>query len=314
MTLLVYPRVKPLGAESSTTTNQGIRSKQRFPTEVIDYLKLEIIESKKGGNSKSGNSGGKVLDTIYLYLPEGMKESYNGKYQGLNLGAIGKAGVDIAANLAGGSGVENIGTSLSEAAKAAKPQAMYKLGSKAINELAGNVGAYNPNLDANSLAQLTQGRIFNPYEETVFQGTDYVNHSFNFNLIPKSSEDVQMIYDIINKLRLAMHPGKDKENWLTIPDRFRASIVRYKSKGDVEEISGGKAFQKNNRSTGGYMSSLFRFPHLMVMSNLTFNTGSSEALKSYFDKNDVDFGFAFYTLSLSFQETKFRTKEDFKDA
>lgn len=310
MALLVYPRVKPLGADSSTTSNQGIRKNQKFPTEVIDYLKLEVIQASKGKFKKGGARGGKSLHTIYLYLPEGMKESYSGKYQGLNLGAIGAAGVEIAGNLAAGNGVENIGSQLSDAAKAAKPQAMYKLGSKAINELAGNVGAYNPNLDANSLQQLNSGRIFNPYEETVFQGTDYVNHQFNFNMIPKSSEDVQVIYEIINKLRLAMHPGKDPNEWLTIPDRFKASIVRYKSKGEVEEIK----LKKRKGTDSGYMSALFSFPHEMVMTNLTINTGTSEGLKTYMSKDERDYGFAFYTLSLSFQETKFRTKEDFKDS
>lgn len=301
--LLVFPRVKPLG--SSGSSRRSVRDIAQYPTEVIDYLKLSIYEHQSGRGQKADYGSGKAEQILYLYLPPGLNEKYTAKYEGKNLGAVGAAVIDAAGD-ALGSGQE-IGNSIAKAADAAKPALGFKVGSEAINTLVGQVSPYGFNVDSNDLAQLTQGRVFNPYEEMLFKGVQFINHSFKFTMVPKSASDVEVIYKIINTLRASMHPSKSADNnWLDIPDKFRAEIVRYVSKDDEEELGEGKA-------AGGYMNSLLRFPNTMVLQDMSIDFGDSTAIRSQIPgAEDQDFGFAVYNMTLSFQEIKYRTREDFE--
>ena len=301
--LLVFPRVKPLG--SSGSSRRSVRDVAQYPTEVIDYLKLSIYEHEQGRGQNSSKGSGTNKGQLYLYLPPGLNEKYTAKYEGKNLGAVGAAVIDAAGD-ALGSGQE-IGNSIARAADAAKPALGFKVGATAINTLVGEVSPYGFNVDSNDLAQLTQGQVFNPYEEMLFKGVQFINHSFKFTMVPKSATDVEVIYKIINTLRASMHPTKSSDNnWLNIPDKFRAEIVRYVSKDDEEELGEGKA-------AGGYMNSLLRFPNTMVLQDMSIDFGDSTAIRSQIPgSEDADFGFAVYNMTLSFQEIKYRTREDFE--
>tara|TARA_B100000073_G_C23629429_1_gene531947 strand:+ start:56 stop:967 length:912 start_codon:yes stop_codon:yes gene_type:complete len=298
--ILVFPRMKPLGTSSSSKTS--VRGKASFPTEVVDYLKLNIYEHVKGRDKNKNKGSGRVTNTVYLYLPPGLNEKYSAKYEGKNLGKVGSDVVDAASNIRSGG---DIGDNIAAAADAAKPALAFKLGSTAINALVGEVGPYGSSLDSNDLAQLTGGQIFNPYEEMLFKGVSFISHSFKFTLMPKSAQDVQTIYEIINVLRQSMHPSKDGENWLNIPDKFSAEIVRYSSDGDDESLGEGK-------SAKGYMASLLRFPYKMVLQDMSLDFGDSTAIRTQVPGQATqDYGFAVYNMTLTFQEIKYRTREDF---
>tara|TARA_B100002019_G_scaffold217432_1_gene190134 strand:+ start:273 stop:1184 length:912 start_codon:yes stop_codon:yes gene_type:complete len=300
--MLVFPRVKPLG--SSGSSRRSVRKDATFPTEVIDYLKLSIYEHQKG-RQNSAKYGGKGKETIFLYLPPGLNEKYTAKYEGKSLGKVGAEVMDAAGSaLAGG---QDIGTHISRAADAAKPALGFKVGAEAINTLVGTVSPFGSGLDANDIAGITRGEVFNPYEEMLFKGVSFINHSFKFTMVPKSAADVEVIYKIINTLRASMHPAKAKDNnWLTIPDKFRCEIVRYSSKGDEEELGEGEA-------AGGYMNSLLRFPNTMVLQDMSVDFGDSTAIRTQIPgMESKDFGFAVYNMTLSFQEIKYRTREDFE--
>ena len=301
--LLVFPRVKPLG--SSGSSRRSVRDIAQYPTEVIDYLKLSIYEHQSGRGQNADYGSGKAEQILYLYLPPGLNEKYSAKYEGKNLGAVGANVIDAAGDALGSGG--DVGNSIAKAADAAKPALGFKVGATAINTLVGEVSPYGFNVDSNDLAQLTQGRVFNPYEEMLFKGVQFINHSFKFTMVPKSAGDVEVIYKIINTLRASMHPAKSSDNnWLSIPDKFRAEIVRYVSKDDEEELGEGKA-------AGGYMNSLLRFPNTMVLQDMSIDFGDSTAIRSQIPgSEDADFGFAVYNMTLSFQEIKYRTREDFE--
>ncbi len=157
---LVFPRVKPLGTNGSS--RKSVRDAASFPTEVIDYLKLDIYKHQKRGSKKSSQDtgGGGVKGSLYLYLPPGMNEKYSAQYEGKNLGAVGNSVVNAAANVVDSGGDlsgEAFGENLSAAAKAAKPALGFKLGASAINTLVGEVSPYGMNLDANDLSQTNTG-------------------------------------------------------------------------------------------------------------------------------------------------------------
>lgn len=299
---LVFPRVKPLGTSGSTRAS--IRDKAAFPTEVIDYLKLNIYKHQKRGDKGSGG----IQKSLYLYLPPGLNERYSAKYEGKNLGAVGSAAMDAAASVVGSGGsLEGIGENVSAAAKAAKPALGFKLGANVINTVVGEVSPYGFNIDSNDLSQITQGKVFNPYEEMLFKGVGFISHSFRFTFVPKSASDVQTIYEIISSLRQSMHPAKEGNDWLLIPDKFKAEIVRYVSKDDTEELGEGSAAK-------GYMNTLMRFPHKMVLQDMSVDFGDSTAIRTQIPgMEEKDFGFAVYNMTLTFQETKYRTRENFED-
>ena len=92
----------------------------------------------------------------------------------------------------------------------------YGIGADVINKVIKFGGGGQ--LNSNDLAALTTGRVFNPYEETIFQGVEFREHKFDFLFAPKNASDVETVVNIIEAFRVAMLPGKDDSHWLTIPD------------------------------------------------------------------------------------------------
>ena len=300
--VLAFPRSKPLGANSENSAN-AIRKKNAFPTEIVDYLKLEIFTPKKK----------KSRGAIYLYLPPKLSESYRVKYNGIELGPVGGEMVNAAAKIIDqGGSVDGIESQVKNFAAAAKPALGFKVASGAISGVVGLAGVGQAPTSG-QLATLTTKKAFNPYEETIFQGGEFRNHTFDFTLAPKDASEVTEIIKIIQTLRTAMLPAKGSNDsaWLTIPDFFRASIVRYSKKKNGQEI----VINKNLGDSGGVLNFLMQFPNDMVLMDMGVDMspyGNYSSIQSHVSGyEDFDFGPLAYSLKLSFQETKYLTKESF---
>ncbi|MFL2865546.1 MAG: hypothetical protein ACJZ8Y_10060 [Pirellulaceae bacterium] len=316
---LVYPRTKPLGPFSENSA-QAIRKKASHGTEVVDYLKISIYDPKEGNNSSynyikkkgAGTAGkDKLKQSIYLYLPNKLREGYQAKYNGVNLGPVGSKAVGAAADaIAAGGLSDSFGSQVSAMAKSAKPQLGYSLGAQAINTVIGMTGG-SGNLNPNDLAALTTGKVFNPYEETIFQGMEFRDHRFDFMFAPKNAQDVKMIVDIIETFRVAMLPGKDKGDFLTIPDYFKMEIVRYVSRAGEEELRP----QKKNSAKNGVLQKLMQFPAKMVLVNMDLDMspyGNYSSLQTNAQNaDDYDFGPIAYSMQLAFKETSYLTRESY---
>lgn len=324
---LVYPRTKPLGP-FSTNSAGAIRKKNAHGTEVVDYLKISIYDPKEGNNSSYNNIGkkykgttpkqrksargssDKIKQSIYLYLPNKLREGYQAKYNGVSLGPVGSQAVGAASDAIAGGGIgEGFGEQVKKMAQSAKPQLGYSLGAQAINTVVGLTGG-SGSLNPNDLAALTTGKVFNPYEETIFQGMEFRDHRFDFMFAPKNARDVQTIVDIIESFRIAMLPATSGDNFLTIPDYFRMEIVRYVSKGDSEQLKP----QKGGRSDG-VLQKLMQFPAKMVLVNMELDMspyGNYSSLQTQ-DKlyDDYDYGPIAYSMQLAFKETSFLTRESY---
>ena len=303
--LLVFPRSKPYGASRSETSGD-VSHFDAYPTQVVDYLKLDIFDSQSGNpyNNIGGDSTATVGSSIYLYLPPKISEQFSANYTNHKMGQTGNAALGIAQP--GGMG-EGFSDKVKAAATGAKAQLGFKMGSQAINAVVGATGGQS-SLSANSLSALTQKRVFNPYEETTFEGMNYRKHNFNFKLVPKSAKDVEMISTIIKTLRVSMLPGSSKKMWLTIPDYFKISVIRYSDDGTTEKITAPG-------SKGGVLQDLYRFPTKLVLTDMNIDyapDGNYASLKSFFGKtdnySDYDYGPVSYNLSLSFSETALMVK------
>ena len=96
--LLVFPRSKPYGASRSESRGD-VSHHDAYPTEVVDYLKLDIFDSQSGNpyNNIGGETTATVGSSIYLYLPPKLSEQISANYTNHKMGQTGNAALGIAA-------------------------------------------------------------------------------------------------------------------------------------------------------------------------------------------------------------------------
>ena len=303
---LVFPKAKPIGVNSASS-REAIRDSAAFPTKVIDYLKFDIFDQKTNTLAKDGGP-------IYLYLPTSLAETQAQNWDAVNLGPAGRAALDAAQAAGLGSdgpvdmGTDEVADKISKAAKAAAPQVAYTAASGVIATALSATGQQN-NIDTAALTSLVGKKIFNPYAEAVYKGqAGFRTHKWDWQLIPKTADDAKEIYQIVSKFRKFSLPGKGDKNWLTIPEYFRAQIVRYVDKGGGAESidnpqTGGK---------GGLLSAIMQFPTKLILKNMTVSMPNYTSLRSTMKGAEfLDFGALQYNLSLEFSETSFLTKESY---
>lgn len=356
---LVYPR-------SITGSSLGISRGDSFETAFVDYLQIKIYSSEKGnpytyigqGSGTNSNYGegqvlggggeaeGSINETIYLYLPPQLKESYSTQYQKTTVGAAGMAALDAFANAAAGQ-EQSLIDKIQDTAKGVTPQfVMDKIGSAVGTVNSAIMGSGNAgNLDANSVAALTKRKIFNPYQETTFRGTNYRSHTFTFQCQARNPREAQELFRIIAALRKAMLPGlqdstdedpsagngiaddvegETNQNlvnaafrggaagsgrWLTIPDYFRLDIIRVEGKANAD----GEVEMTGSSPMG--LKRIMQFPTRLVLKDLNLNlspNGPYNSLKDALDTS-VDYGPANFQMTLTFDETAFLTKASLAD-
>ena len=339
---LVYPRSVP---GSALLQNK----RDSFETSFVDYLVIKHHSSTDGNPySYIGNSGnyggnsvlgggaeaeGSLKNTIYLYLPPRLQEQYSTNYQRTTVGAAGVQALDAGATALAGGDVDIV-SAIQTTAKAAKPQFVMDKISAALGTINSALGASGSNLDANSVGALVKKKVFNPYQETTFRGTNYRSHNFTFQCQPRNKQESDELYKILNVLRRGMLPemqdadkadfttqegeenlteealsGSAAGRWLGIPDYFRLDIIRIAgtpSEDGSLELSGGSP-------TG--LKRIMQFPTKVVLKNMNINLspdGPYNSLKDAFDTN-VDYGPASFTMTLSFDETAFLTRNSLTD-
>lgn len=303
---LIYPMQTPRGPNKGDGT---INNDRQYRSKVLDYLKLKIYDVERNNPynyvKNSGNQGKQeqIKDTVYLYLPHDLSETYSTSYDKVALGPFGNIAVDA---MRAGADVDSVIDSIQKGAEAAKPEVAFSAVSGIFNGAA-SMFQVGGNLNKNQLAALARGQVFNPYEETVFKGVNYRSHNFTFDMAPRNGKEVQNIQKIITTLREAMLPdlsGADNR-WMTIPRFFRVELVRYTP----------NAFAANLNSTGKLgkpdtLSTLLTFPVNMVLTNMQVNmtpSGQNTTLRDV-DYSDVDYGPANYRMTLTFDETAFITR------
>ena len=339
---LVYPRSVP---GSSLLQNK----RDSFETSFVDYLVIKHHSSSDGNPySYVGNSGnyggnnalgggaeaeGSLKNTIYLYLPPRLQEQYSTNYQRTTVGAAGVQALDAGATAAAGGDVDVV-SAIQTTAKAAKPQFVMDKIAAALGTINSALGASGSNLDANSVGALVKKKVFNPYQETTFRGTNYRSHNFTFQCQPRNKQESDELYKILNVLRRGMLPemqdadkadfttqdgeeslseeafsGSAAGRWLGIPDYFRLDIIRIAgtpSEDGSLELSGG--------SPKG-LKRIMQFPTKVVLKNMNINLspdGPYNSLKDAFDTN-MDYGPASFTMTLGFDETAFLTRNSLTD-
>jgi hypothetical protein len=282
-----YPRKPPVAGDTDaglmalgTSWSQGAA----FPTEYIDFLQITAVKinyDKGAVLANAGAAGAKAVedkislgDSVYLYMPQNFATSYAAQYSNVAFGTTGK----MAAEGLGKSGTAVV-SEIQAMANDTAPEALFNAIAKGSQGLA-NVMGVNSDVSGAALSAVTQGKIFNPFEEMIFTGTGFRSHSFSWKLVAKNKRDAEDIYTIIRFFKMNMLPNfsgtgiepinavqttKDPTTtppsnakvagstpfgtgsgarYLTVPNRFRLRIKRV-------------AYNGGSYTTGGDISSMF---------------------------------------------------------
>jgi hypothetical protein len=274
-TNIYYPRKPPVSGSTDAglmalgaTWSQGAA----FPTEYIDFLQITAMKIKydKGAVlSNAGAAGAKAIedkielgDSVYLYMPQNFATSYAAQYSNVAFGTTGK----MAAEGLGKSGTAVV-SEIQAMANDTAPEALFNAIAKGTQGLA-NVMGVNSDVSGSALSAVTQGKIFNPFEEMIFTGTGFRSHPFSWKLVAKNAKDAEDIKTIIRFFKMNMLPSYsgtgieplnavgtaptnaavagstpfDKTGsgarYLTVPNRFRLKVVRVQYSGDSYTAGG----------------------------------------------------------------------------
>ena len=212
MAIYKYPSAAPVGRGGNKTVEA--------PTEAIDYLCLKrsriVYEKnkvsshhKQGNYGSDGNPGTGVTDVkrnrnsdcVYLAMPPQLSTSYQAAYSHQDIGVIGLGLADAWNN----DNMDSIASTISTAAG----MGLSEFASATATSLANNFGnmlGMAGKMDANSIQQMTKGRVFNPFAEQIFKSMAFRQHAFNFKMVAKSMTEAQEIYNIIHWIKEGATP------------------------------------------------------------------------------------------------------------
>jgi hypothetical protein len=336
----VYPEPDELKFAEGNSSRNLIEQTAELNTEARDYLKIQVISSENNSYSnyvnRTNNNTGAPLnstlngtnntiissgDTIYLYMPQQLSESFQ---QGYNTESIGMLGAGIL-NMMGSRGdIGSMASELQGASQGMKPEVAIKAMAGAISGL-GNLLGTGSNLSGQGVSQLTRGAVLNPYKELIYQGTEFRTHTFSFKLIARTFKDAIKINAIISSLRYAMHPGvagvgadeqldgtlskkftgpgKDSvssDRWLILPDFFKLELVRV----------GGSSVNQSQP-----LNKLIQFPTFCVLEGMSVNytpDGTYAPIKDLSETYKTnEYGVVAVQIDLQFKETAMLTKANF---
>lgn len=181
-------------------------------TSRIDYLRIrrkktvykDGSKTYYGANNFPRNKGTTSYHDVmaYLAIPGGINAQYQPMYNQTNLGVGGMAAINA---INGGTSFESLAGTLQDAAAAILPEFAASAITQGANAVSGFLGV-NGNLNTNSLAGLTSGRVFNPYIEQVFQQMNFRQHSFSFKMFARNYKEAKEIRDIIKYVNIGAHP------------------------------------------------------------------------------------------------------------
>lgn len=303
---------------------------KQHPTEAIDYVVFQRCRIKYKGN-QSGYYGlnlpGNSIQVennpnrVYLPIPPGLSTSYNPAYSQMDLGIMGAA---LAAGMGGAINDAAAGKDGSYSEMAEKVQALaagvlpeftaaaFAGVANSASQALGLAGGVN----AQALAQLSSGKIFNPYTEQLFNNMQFRSHAFNFKMFARNNKEAEEIDKIIRYFKTGATPiiqgnndDKKRARYMEVPDKFDIKFLRLDPRTN--------AFTENKQ----LHFKIFRSVCTNVAVNYTPD-GQYNALEqdpaslTRGEKNSKE-GKAIHVpainLSVSFAETRFVGQADIKD-
>ena len=196
------------------------------PTQAVDYV---MFRRKRINYDKGGSAGYNQLNlpgndvsfdyndqSVYLAMPPQLATAYNPAYTTQNLGVGGMA-------MAGVSGI-----TLSEATGDDQQKLLDEIVNTLFANAASQMLGIGGNINANTIAQLAGGKVFNPYTEQLFNNMTFRSHAFNFKLFSRSPDEARENKLIIDYFKKGATPiiGDTPSRFIEVPDKFDIKFVR----------------------------------------------------------------------------------------
>tara|TARA_R100001510_G_C7651590_1_gene209296 strand:- start:637 stop:1677 length:1041 start_codon:yes stop_codon:yes gene_type:complete len=188
---------------------------EQFPTEAVDYVMLHRFRIKYD-DKDTGYAGLNVPSStvkrelnksrVYIAMPKAVQTAYQASYSKVDLGIGGvmAAGL-VGSGSTGGLNFEKVADAIQKGAQAGLPQGTANIIANvagAANKMTGVGGGPN----ANQLMGLSQGRVFNPFSEQIFNSMSFRTHSFSFKMFARSKKEANEIFQIARYLKTGAHP------------------------------------------------------------------------------------------------------------
>lgn len=217
-----YPDIPPVGSSADAGLDGlGINWNRGGEglTPWVDYIRFSEYRPKYNGKAilesfSDENKGGRAAEswkeqgtTVFLYMPSNIAVSYAASYNSTKFGVGGI----MAAQMLGSTNSEDVAKSLQNAAASATPEAGFGAVKDAANAISQFIGTEGGISSGSDLAAVTQGRIFNPYEEQIFNGITFRAHNFQFKLVARTKQEAEQIDGILKFFKMVMLPRYNSE-------------------------------------------------------------------------------------------------------
>jgi len=209
-------------------------------TDLTDYVvfqrkRILYEDNSKGyyGLNLPSNkvSTKKDPNRVYLAMPPQLQTAYRPGYRNVDLGVAGMAlsilGMDV---LKKGFELNKLTELVQETAGAIAPEFNAAALSGLANSASQALGLAG-NIDSNAFAQLSGGKVFNPYTEQLFSNMAFRTHTFNFKMFSRSPAEAREVNRIIRYFKEGATPiigGDDalSARFMEVPDKFDIKFIR----------------------------------------------------------------------------------------
>ena len=273
-------------------------------TDYVSFTHRKYRSNSQGGGAAAPGTGQRIV----LYMPNSTPvanygNSWNSTGQNFDgpLGILKKDAAFAAGKAIVGAGntVGNLGDGESGNAMQALRDAAKEAGrdtAKLLNDATSNRGGLVKQVgmnmvggalvgSGNNLLALTQGQIYNPNVELLYQGPQLRTFSFSFNFVPKNSGESGVVSQIIKEFKKWSAPGDPgDEGFLSVPHVW-----------DI--VYGGKVEGKMNKFKP------------CALSNVSIQDNAGSNLHTTFEDGTP----TLTSITLSFNEVDILTRKDHED-
>ncbi len=171
----------------------------------------------KRGVFKNLETTKRIMQSVAIYLPPNVQDSYTTTYNALPTGIVGFL---VASGITGTAAFQDkdfdkVSEMILGTGGAALEKVLKDTGSSILETFTGAEGGYE-------LFNKVFGRASNPYLEVLFQGPELRQFTYNFTFAPKSAEEQDEVKKIIECFRFHQAPERrsDHNLFLGLPAEF----------------------------------------------------------------------------------------------
>lgn len=184
----------------------------------------KVVDATDRAAGGKGNSFKRTSGAIALYMPPGIRTSYNMEYDTAGANQLGNAIAGMASKMGESTGFGSaVLNALGAVAGGAKALVRAEAGAASNLVMSG---------DDKAIMGGVTGKVDNPRVEALFKSTQLRSHSFQFQFFPQSEEESYTIKKIIDVFKINMHPemidkvtdnqetGDLSGSYMVVPNQF----------------------------------------------------------------------------------------------